>query len=207
MSVFERLFAAVYDPVMASAERGRLGAKRHELLAGLHGDVLDVGAGTGANLAHLAATVDRLIAVEPDAAMAHRLWPRAAAHPSNVEVVVGAGAEALPLPDRCVDVAVTTLVLCTVQDPQAAVSELRRVLRPEGRLVVIEHVLDPDPRRARWQRRLTPAWRRVAHGCHLDRDTRTTLARGGFDVSEVENWELSLRGPTVPAISGIARVR
>lgn len=206
MSLFQHLFAAAYDPVMSSLERGRLGEKRRELLSDLCGEVLDVGAGTGANLAHLPGTVRRVIAVEPDPAMARRLQHRAMDHPTDVEVVVAA-AEALPLPDRCVDVVVTTLVLCTVQDPQAAVSELRRVLRPGGRLIVIEHVVDPSPRRARWQERVTPAWRMVARGCHLDRDTRATLARGGFDVSGVGSWELSRRGPTVPAISGIARPR
>ncbi|TVP64084.1 MAG: class I SAM-dependent methyltransferase [Nitriliruptor sp.] len=191
---------------MSSLERGRLGEKRRELLADLSGEVLDVGAGTGANLAHLPNTVRRVIAVESDPAMTRRLQRRAVDHPADIEVV-GAAAEALPLPDHCVDVVVTTLVLCTVQDPQAAVSELRRVLRPGGQLVVIEHVVDPAPRRARRQERLTPAWRVVARGCHLDRDTLTTLARGGFDVSGVGSWELSRHGPTVPAISGIARPR
>ena len=206
MSLFQHLFAAAYDPVMSSLERGRLGERRRELLADLRGEVLDLGAGTGANLAHLPRSVHRVIALEPDPGMVRRLQDRAAAHPTDIEVVGGV-AEALPLPDHSVDVAVTTLVLCTVQDPDAAVSELHRVLRPGGRLIVIEHVVDPAPGRARWQQRLTPAWRVVTRGCHLDRDTRTTLARGGFDVSGVDSWELSRRGPTVPAISGVARAR
>jgi ubiquinone/menaquinone biosynthesis C-methylase UbiE len=206
VSLFQHVFAAAYDPVMSPLEHRRLGERRRELLAGLSGELLDLGAGTGANLAHLPRSIRRVIAVEPDPAMVRRLHHRAAAHPSDIEVVA-AEAEALPLPDNCVDIAVTTLVLCTVRDPQAAVSELHRVLRPGGRLVVIEHVVDPAPRRARWQRRLAPAWRVVARGCHLDRDTRTTLARGGFDVSEVDSWQLSRRGPTVPAISGVARAR
>ena len=204
MSVFHQLFAAAYDPVMGSLERGRLGARRQELLAGVSGDVVDVGAGTGANLAHLPVTVRHVTAIEPDPAMAQRLRSRAARHRTDIEVVL-ASAEALPLPDRSVDVALTTLVLCTVSDPTAAVAELRRVLKPDGRLIVIEHVADGSPGRARWQRRLTPAWRVVTRGCHLDRDTRATLAEGGFDVAELAAWELSTRGPTVAAISGIAR--
>lgn len=206
MTVFQQLFAAAYDPVMGSLERGRLGARRRELLAVVGGDVVDVGAGTGANLAHLPGTVRHVTAVEPDPAMAQRLRARAALHRSDTEVVVAA-AEALPLPDRSVDVALTTLVLCTVADPAAAVAELRRVLRPDGRLIVIEHVADPAPRRARWQQRLSPAWKVVSRGCHLDRDTRTTLSEGGFDVAGLEAWELSSRGPTVAAISGTARPR
>ncbi len=206
MSLYQHLFAAAYDPVMSSLETGRLGERRRQLLSSLSDEVLDIGAGTGANLAHLPEAVRRVIAVEPDPALARRLRRRAADHPADIEVV-GATAESLPLPDHSVDVAVATLVLCTVEDPAAAVAELHRVLRPGGRLLVIEHVVDRSPRRARWQRRLTPAWRVVARGCHLDRDTRSTLARGGFDVSEVDSWELSRRGPTVPAISGVARAR
>lgn len=204
MSVFQRLFAIAYDPVMGALERGRLGAKRRELLAGLSGDIVEVGAGTGANLRHLPDSVGHVTAVEPDPAMARRLRARAASLGRDIEVVE-APAEALPFPDHSVDVVVTTLVLCTVGDPDAVVAELRRVLRDDGRLIVLEHVVDPVAARARLQRRLTPAWRVVSRGCHLDRDTRTTLARGGFDVSEVTPWQLSDRGPTVAAVSGVAR--
>lgn len=206
MSLFQQLFAAVYDPFMGALERGRLGAKRRELLADLTGDIVEVGAGTGANLRHLPASVRHVTAVEPDPAMAERLRARAARLGRDVEVVE-APAESLPFPDRSVHVLVTTLVLCSVRDPEVAVAELRRVLRDDGRLVVLEHVVDPAPVRAQLQRRLTPAWRVVSRGCHLDRDTRTTLARGGFDVSEVTTWQLSARGPTVAAVVGVARPR
>lgn len=206
MSLFQRLFAVAYDPVMGALERGRLGAKRRELLAGLTGDIVEIGAGTGANLRHLPASVRHVTAVEPDPAMAERLRARAASLGRDVEVVE-APAEHLPLPDRSVDVLVTTLVLCTVRDPDTVVAELRRVLRDDGQLIVLEHVVDPMAARARLQRRLTPAWRVVSRGCHLDRDTRATLARGGFDVSEVTPWQLSDRGPTVAAVTGVARPR
>ena len=206
MSLFQRLFAIAYDPVMGALERGRLGAKRRELLAGLTGDIVELGAGTGANLRHLPASVEHVIAVEPDPAMAERLRARAASLGRDVEVVE-APAEDLPFPDHSVDVLVTTLVLCTVRDPDAVVAEMRRVLRDDGQLIVLEHVVDPVAARARLQRRLTPAWRVVSRGCHLDRDTRATLARGGFDVSEVTPWQLSDRGPTVAAVSGVARPR
>jgi ubiquinone/menaquinone biosynthesis C-methylase UbiE len=206
VSLFQRLFAAAYDPVMGALEQGRLGAKRRELLADLTGDVVEVGAGTGANLRHLPESVGHVIAVEPDPAMAQRLRARAASLGRDVEVVE-APAEALPFPDGSVAVIVSTLVLCTVRDPDAVVAELRRVLRDDGRLIVLEHVVDPVAARARLQRRLTPAWRVVSRGCHLDRDTRDTLTRGGFDVSEVTPWQLSARGPTVAAVSGVARPR
>lgn len=206
MSLFQRLFAVAYDPVMGALERGRLGAKRRELLAGLTGDIVELGAGTGANLRHLPASVEHVTAVEPDPAMAERLRARAASLGRDVEVVE-APAEDLPFPDHSVDVLVTTLVLCTVRDPDAVVAEMHRVLRDDGQLIVLEHVVDPVAARARLQRRLTPAWRVVSRGCHLDRDTRDTLARGGFDVSEVTPWQLSDRGPTVAAVTGVARPR
>jgi ubiquinone/menaquinone biosynthesis C-methylase UbiE len=148
VSLFQRLFAAAYDPVMGVLEQGRLGAKRRELLADLTGDVVEVGAGTGANLRHLPESVGHVIAVEPDPAMAERLRARAASLGRDVEVVE-APAEALPFPDRSVAVVVSTLVLCTVRDPDAVVAELRRVLREDGRLIVLEHVVDPVAARAR----------------------------------------------------------
>lgn len=206
MGRFGQLLATAYDPVMRNLERGRLGAVRQELLAGAAGHVLDLGAGTGANLPHLGAGVDRVTAIEPDAGMARRLRRRAAEVDVEVEVI-DATAEALPLAAGSVDVAVATLVLCTVANPAVAVAELRRVLRPEGVLVVVEHVADGDARRARLQQGLTPVWRRVAGGCHLDRNTRALLEAGGFDTSGVAPWQLSLRGPTVPALRGTARPR
>jgi ubiquinone/menaquinone biosynthesis C-methylase UbiE len=210
MHLAQRLFASIYDPVMAPLEHGRVGGQRAALLADAHGHVLDLGAGTGANLEHLPGTVSRVTAVEPDAAMrAHlrqHLARLTAAERSLPDVeVVDAVAEALPLPDASVDVAITTLVLCTVRDPELAVSELRRVLRPTGRLLVLEHVVSQRPGRQRLQRTLTPAWRIVARGCHLDRDTRGVLAAGGFDVAEVVPWQLSDHSRLTAAITGVAR--
>ncbi len=230
MHLTQRLFACAYDPVMAPLEHGRVGAQRTALLAGAHGHVLDLGAGTGANLDHLPATVDRVTAVEPDPAMrAHldrhlagltvarereTLTREPAPTPTPgadtgaagpVIEVVDAVAEALPLADDSVDVALATLVLCTVRDPELAVAELRRVLRDDGHLLVLEHVASDQPGRLRLQRTLTPAWRVVARGCHLDRDTSGILAAGGFDVSGIVPWQLSDRSRLTAAITGVAR--
>ena len=213
MSLYGHAVAAAYDPVLRSLEHARLASCRRELLGGLTGHVVDVGAGTGANLAHLPAQVDHVTAVEPDPAMARRLrrrvtaqagWHRALGR--DIEVVDGV-AEALPLPDASVDAVLVTLVLCSVQRPEVAVAEARRVLRDDGVLVVLEHVRARGAARGLVQGMLTPVWRRVARGCHLDRDTLDTLARGGFDVQGVAPWQLSRRGPTVPAIAGHARLR
>ena len=207
MSVLDRVFAAAYDPVMSGAERRALGHRRRELLGGLRGHLVDVGAGTGANLRHLDGQVDHVTALEPSSAMARRLRSAAAErHDLDIDVIE-APAEALPLPDASADAVVTTLVLCSVDDLDRSIQELRRVLRPAGRLVVLEHVADHRPRQATLQRVLEPAWKTLARGCHLTRDTRTALADNGFRVDQLRPWRLPGGGPAAPAISGVATPR
>ncbi len=173
----------LYDLLGRSQERGELGQIRRSLLTGLEGDVLEVGAGTGANLPHYRHAT-RVVAVEPDPSMAKRIGPKAA-HASVPVEVVDAGVERLPFPDGSFDAAVSTFVLCSVAEPATALAEVRRVLRPGGTLVVLEHVAG-DGKLRRWQQRLTPVHRRIAGNCHLARDTRAALADAGFDVSTVE---------------------
>ncbi len=207
MSVLDRAFAALYDPVMHPLEDGYLGRHRTALLAEASGHVLDLGSGTGANLAHLPSGVERVTATEPEPSMAARLRKRAATAPMAVEVIEAPG-EALPMASDSVDVVVATLVLCTVTDPPRTVAEIHRVLRPDGRLLLIEHVAaPPGTARRRVQGAIAPAWRVVARGCELARDTRAILSAGGFDTSEVEDWELAGGGPAAPAITGLARPR
>lgn len=178
-----RLFAATYDLMLASMERNWLGRRRHELLAGLSGRVLDIGAGTGANLPHYRAATEVVLA-EPDGAMRAKLTGKL--HQAAVPVRTSdAPAENLPFPDDSFDVVVSTLVLCTVEYPDRALAEVRRVLAPGGRLVLLEHVRGGD-RLGRWQDRLTPLWRHLAAGCHLNRDTRAAVERAGFTITEFE---------------------
>ena len=219
LRLYGHAFAAAYDPVMRGLEQRRLSARRAELLADLTGHVVDVGAGTGANLPHLPASVDRVTCIEPDPALAARLRRRLREHPTGVHAaradgvpidrveVVDAVAEALPLPDGSADAVLLTLVLCSVADPALAVAEARRALRDAGVLVVIEHVRAENDLGSRAQRLLTPVWRRLARGCHLDRDTRATLQHGGFDVEAVRAWELGGRRPRFPTIAGHALPR
>lgn len=193
-----RLFAAVYDRMVAPVERGVLGPRRAGLLGPLTGTVLDVGAGTGVNLAHLRAA-ERVVAAEPDPAMRRRLRERARDAPVPVQVC-DAGAEDLPLPDGSVDAVACTLVLCTVADPERALAEIRRVLRPDGRLVLIEHVRG-DGRQARWQQRLDPVWTRVMAGCHLTRDTGAAVRAAGFRVEREERFTVGPPvNPAAPAL-------
>jgi ubiquinone/menaquinone biosynthesis C-methylase UbiE len=178
-SLNERFNAAMYEPFLALGERRGGESRRVSLLGDLRGSVLEIGAGTGLNLPHYPAAVDELVLTEPDPGMAARLSRRVTAGRARV---VPAPAESLWFPDGAFDAVVSTMVLCTVPDPAAALDEIARVLRPGGRLVLIEHVLSPSPRLARWQRRLATPWAAFAAGCRCDRDTVTLLSRAGWDV-------------------------
>ena len=168
------VFATAYDPLTRSLERAILGARRARLLAGLDGQVLDVGAGTGANLPYLR-QASRVVATEPDAAMRRRLAARLAQVTVPVELSSDP-AERLRYPGASFDAVVFTLVLCTVSSPDRALAEARRVLRPSGRLIVLEHVRGTGTL-ARWQDRVTPLWSLLNAGCHPGRDTAAAIRR------------------------------
>ncbi len=197
-----RIFAACYDVMSAPLEREVLRPRRTSLLPGLTGLVLDVGAGTGANLPHLCAAV-KVFASEPDAAMRRRLARRAADASVLVEVS-NAAAESLPFPDDRFDGVLFTLVLCTVADPDRALAEACRVLKPGGTLIVLEHVRGSG-RLAHWQDRVTPVWRWFAAGCRPNRDTRSAVERAGFRWTSVEEFQpIPAWIPVSPMLQGIA---
>jgi ubiquinone/menaquinone biosynthesis C-methylase UbiE len=179
------LFAFWYDTIFGLLERRWLGRVREELVAALSGQVLDAGAGTGANLVHYR-RADRVVAAEPDPAMRERMRRRLGEARVPVEISP-ARLEALPFGDDTFDAVVVTLVLCTVEDLPAALAEVRRVLRPGGRLVVLEHVRDGGVR-GRVQDLLAPAWRRLAAGCHLNRDTITALQAAGLGTGQIDTF-------------------
>jgi ubiquinone/menaquinone biosynthesis C-methylase UbiE len=144
MSIGGWLFAAVYDRLTAGAEAAGLSKRREELLAAARGRVLEIGAGTGANLAFYPAAVQSLTLAEPERPMVKRLARRVAGQ-TRIASIVDAPAEQLPFPDASFDTVVVTLVLCTVTDPARALGEIRRVLAPGGRLLFLEHVRSDDP--------------------------------------------------------------
>lgn len=192
----------LYDLLAGRAERAGLGDRRHALLAGLEGDVVEIGAGTGASLPHYE-RARRVVAVEPDPSMAKRLPAKVAEARVPVEVRAGT-AEALPFPDESFDAAVSAFVLCSVEDPASVLAEARRVLKPGGKLVLLEHVRG-EGRVGRWQERLTPLHRKLAGNCHLDRDTLATVGAAGFETAGVERTHLPGTHPLVRAgIQGVA---
>lgn len=203
MSIWGRIFAAGYDRVMARTERDGLSRRRAELLAQASGDVLEVGGGTGANLAHYGDGVTSLTVTEPAEPMFKRLADHVAERRPGTRLL-HASAEDLPFPDQSFDTVVATLVLCTVDDPSRALAELRRVLRPGGRLLFIEHVRSEDPRLAKWQDRLRPVQMVVGHGCRPNRRTLEGIRDAGFEVTDVEHSSLEHAPPLVrPLVTGV----
>lgn len=199
------VFAACYDALTRGAERGILGPERRRLVAACRGRVLEVGAGTGASFAmwaeaRRAGTVESVAAVEPDPYMRRRAAARASALGLPLDLRA-APAEALPFPASSVDAVAIFLVLCTVSDPERALAEARRVLRPGGRLVFLEHVR-AEGRAAAWQGRLRPLWARLGAGCQLDRDTLAAIARAGF--TEVRQRTRTIPFPLYRLVAGTA---
>ena len=195
--------ATIYDRFMAKAERAALGEWRHALVAPLAGEVLEVGAGTGANLPHYSPAVTKLVLAEPDGYMRRRLVVRARERGAEV---IDAPCEKLPFADASFDAVVSTLVLCSVGSLEGALAEIRRVLRPGGKLVFIEHVAAWDrPDRLKWQRRLEPFWKRFAGNCHLTRTTAEAIERAGFRLDAVTRESVRKALPWVrPSVRGVA---
>jgi ubiquinone/menaquinone biosynthesis C-methylase UbiE len=194
VSISERVFATIYDPLSRRWEE-KFGAElKRALLANARGRVLEVGVGTGLSFAHYP-EIDELVGVDPSEPMLRRARGRAAELGREV-TLVEAPAEALPFDDESFDTVVSLAVLCSVDDPARALKEIRRVLRPEGRFVFLEHVRSPDPGVARWQDRLERPWGWFAGGCHPNRDTLENIEAAGFEVSKLEREEL----PEVPRL-------
>ncbi len=200
---WRRLGAAVYDPFLALGERRGMRAHRRALLARARGRVLEIGAGTGLNVPFYAPGLDALVLTEPEEGMVRRLERRVARERPDARVV-RAGAEALPVADASFDAVVSTLVLCTVPDPEAAVAEVRRVLRPGGALLFIEHVRADDPALARRQDRLAGPWAVFAAGCRCERRTLDLLARALVLTPPArEEWR-GMPGIVRPLARGVA---
>ena len=180
----EQVLPRAVDLVCGSPPVDRL---REPFCAGLHGDVVEIGFGSGLNVAHYPDAVRSVTAVEPSQVAWRRAAPRIAA--AGVPVVRGGlDGQRLDLPDASFDRALSAFTLCTIPDAGAALAELLRVLRPGGELHFVEHGLAPDAAVSAWQHRLTPGWRRLAGGCHLDRPIDELLERSGFVLEDVHRF-------------------
>ena len=180
----ERIVPHVIDLVMRNAEATK---RRAVLVPQASGRVLEVGIGSGLNLPFYGREVAALVAVEPSAKLAAMTREKTPGLPFPVEVVERS-AEELPLDDRSFDTAVVTWVLCSIPDPVRALREIRRVLRPGGRLLFVEHGLAPDPSVRAWQDRLNPLWRRLSGGCNMNRGVDRLLDDAGFRIGTLDRF-------------------
>lgn len=200
------VFTATYDPGVRSRENAGLREVRRRLLGAASGRTVELGAGTGANVALFPSDVRELVLVEPDRHMLRKLRKKATAakRPSSV---VQATAEELPFEDASFDTAVFALVLCTVRDPAAALAEAARVLKPGGKLLFVEHVRSKDFRLARWQDRLEKPWRFLGDGCRCNRDTVATIERSPFKLEQLVRTRLPKTVPVRrPLVHGTATI-
>jgi SAM-dependent methyltransferase len=200
----ERIFPWLLDRALGHPA---IDARRAALVGAASGDVLEIGFGSGATLPFYdPAKVKQLTVVEPSEGMNRRAASRLASSPVPVRSVPGAG-EGLPFADASFDTVVTCLTLCSVDDPPKVLAEIRRVLRPGGKFLFLEHVLSDEPDRRRWQVRLTPLQKVIGVGCHLDRDTAAMVRAAGLALPPVVQEQERAFGalaPLAPLIAGQA---
>ncbi len=196
----QRFFA--YVMANSNEYNAMVADRKRALLGGLHGTVLEVGAGTAPNLAFYAPDV-HWIGIEPNPAMFPYAQREAQRLGLTIEMREGK-AEHLPIPSGSVDAVVSTTVLCSVHDPGAALQEIVRVLKPGGQFVFMEHVAAPPKTRLRrWQRLMRPLWTFAADGCHPDRETWMVIENAGFSQVQIEHFRLAvpLLGPHIEGVA------
>ncbi|MEO0983672.1 MAG: class I SAM-dependent methyltransferase [Pseudomonadota bacterium] len=198
MGLWERY--AVPALVTAGCSSKPIMKQREKIVPLAEGDVLEVGCGSGTNFGFYdPGKVRRLVALEPAPGMMKRARQAEVGSPLQGKIdFVETGAEEAGLEAGSIDTAVVTFVLCTIPDWRAALDEVRRVLKPGGRILFSEHGLAPDEGVAKWQRRVEPVWKRIGGGCHLTRDTGAMLREAGFALDKVETMYL----PSTPRIAG-----
>jgi ubiquinone/menaquinone biosynthesis C-methylase UbiE len=182
----------------------RLLPYRERVIGSADGRVLEIGIGSGLNLPFYRASVREVLGLEPSPQLIG--MARSAAGRARTPVTfVGGSAEAIPLEDHSIDTLVTTWTLCTIPDASRALGEMRRVLRPDGRLLFVEHGMAPDAGVRRWQDWLTPAWRCISGGCHLNRPIQTMIGSSGFRLDRLETGYMPGPKPMSFMYEGSAR--
>jgi ubiquinone/menaquinone biosynthesis C-methylase UbiE len=184
-------------------DNGEFAKVRRRVCAGLAGDVLELGFGSGLNVPHYPAAVTRVLAVDP-ATLGRRLAAGRVARSRIPVEYVGLDGQSVGVDAESVDHVLVTWTLCTIPDAGAALSEARRVLKKGGALHFVEHGLAPDPRVARWQDRLTPLQRAVAGGCHLNRPIADLVAGSGLEIERIENYYMDGPKPLGYIYEGVA---
>ncbi|MEN8218519.1 MAG: class I SAM-dependent methyltransferase [Pseudomonadota bacterium] len=191
---------------MKNTEKLCLSQWRTELLGNVRGDILEIGSGTGVNLKYYPYTINQLVLSEPNINMRHYLNKRIEdAGRDNISMAHN-NAESIDFPDESFDYIVSTLVLCSVTDQLNCLTELKRLLRPNGKLLFIEHVAAEDnPRLFKWQKRIEPFWKIIGGNCHLTRNTESVIKQAGFNSIQLEKTSF-LGAPSIvgPIIKGIA---
>ncbi len=199
----DQILPRVINRFMADEEFTR---QRRDCLEGLGGEVLEVGFGSGLNLPHYPSEVRKLFAIDPALVGRKLATDRLGRCPFPVEFV-GRNAEGIPLPDHSVDGAVSTWTLCTISDPGKALGEIRRVLKPGGRLHFVEHGRSEEEKVARWQDRLTPIQKFVGGGCHLNRKIDAMIREAGMELERLENFYMKGLKIGTYLYKGVARNR
>jgi ubiquinone/menaquinone biosynthesis C-methylase UbiE len=165
---------------------------RERVLSSARGRVLEIGIGSGLNLPFYGARVEEILGLDPAPRLVAMALDAAGRIKTPVTLLT-ASAEAIPIDDASIDTVVTTWTLCSIPDAVGALREMRRTLKPGGQLLFVEHGLAPEESVRRWQNRLTPVWKRIGGGCHLNRPIRTLIESAGFDVVRLETGYA--RGP------------
>jgi ubiquinone/menaquinone biosynthesis C-methylase UbiE len=176
---------------------------RERIIGAAEGRVIEIGIGSGKNLPFYRTPVQQVLALEPAPAL--MAMARRAPHPDMPVHFIDGSAEALPLDDHSVDTVVTTWTLCSIADAGTALSEMRRVLRPSGKLLFVEHGLAPDKNVRRWQDWLTPVWKRIGGGCHLNRPIQLMVEDAGFRVDRIATGYMPGLKPMTFMYEGSAR--
>lgn len=181
-----RIFPFLLDLTLGRKE---IAALRRGLLAGIHGRVLEIGIGSGLNLPCYPPSIKQITAVDVNPGMGRRAAKRMKESGIEVDLKILNG-ERLPFDDASFEAVVVTFTLCSIPDVSRALKEMRRVLKPGGRLYFLEHGLSPEPGVARWQKRLNPLQKKLGDGCHLDRDIRALIGSAPFEILECRNFYL-----------------
>jgi ubiquinone/menaquinone biosynthesis C-methylase UbiE len=193
----------IIDLAMRNKEAARL---RKAWVPQARGEVLEIGIGSGLNLPLYSSEVRRVYGVDPSLELQQMARRRAAAGSPKVEFLLQSAEKPLPLWDASIDTVVMTWTLCSIPDPQKALEQMRRVLKPAGRLIFLEHGRSPDSGVAAWQDRLTPLWRRISGGCHLNRKIDELLIAAGFQIAELKTFYLPGPRPATYTYQGIAEL-